>query len=82
MKISQPAVRVVLTDLEFLRSVFSMDSLVRKEGGMIQFIINNNRKDELAFEEWRINFGYSMKGCTPPVHENGVSWYWVRKKLE
>jgi len=79
MKTFQPAIRVKLTEFESLRSIFSMDTILNEQDGVIQFVINNNRQDEKMFDEFRINFGYKMTRL--PMHQEGVSWYWVRKKL-
>lgn len=72
--------RVILSEMEFLRSVFSTRTIISKTLDVIRFTIHNCHQDELNFEEWRINFGFSMRGLATPRHENGISTYWVRKK--
>ena len=46
-------IRVKLTEMEFLRSVFSINTVIyRENNNEIHFVINNNPSDELKFEEW------------------------------
>lgn len=73
-------IRLKLTEMEFLRSVFSTKTRISKDGDVIKFIINNSPEDEIKFEEWRTIFGFTMRELPPPKHDCGISWYNVRKK--